>query len=144
MITVRQLLDIKGREVQSIAPDAMVYAAIAEMARRRIGALLVVGNGRLAGIVSERDYLTKVALLDRSSRETPVSTIMTTALVTISEEQTLTDCMRLMTERRIRHLPVLDGDRPVGMISIGDVLKQTLSEHEETIRQLENYISGAH
>jgi CBS domain-containing protein len=143
MITVRQLLDIKGREVLSIGRDATVYTAIAEMARHRIGALLVVANGRLAGIVSERDYLTKVALLDRSSRETPVSTIMTTTLVTISEEQTLTDCMRLMTERRIRHLPVLDGDRPIGMISIGDVLKQTLSEHEETIRQLESYISGA-
>lgn len=143
MITVRQLLDLKGREAWSIDEQATVYEAISEMARRRVGALLVLRNGRLSGILSERDYLTKIALLDRSSRETLVATIMATALVTISEEQTLTDCMRLMTEHHIRHLPVLDGDRIVGMISIGDVLKRTLNEHEETIRQLENYIAGS-
>jgi IMP dehydrogenase len=112
------------------------------MARKRIGAILVLDGGRLVGIFSERDYLTKVVLLDRASRATDVATIMTAPVITIGEEGTIGDCMRLMTSHRIRHLPVVATDRVIGMISIGDVLKQMLSEHEHTIQQLESYITG--
>ncbi len=142
MVTVRQLLNIKGHDVWSTTPDATVYSAIADMAEHGVGALVVLNDDVLVGIISERDYATKVVLQDRWSRETPVNEIMTPAPITIDENYTVDDCMRLMSENRVRHLPVVDAGRVVGMISIGDVLKQMLSEQKQTIQQLENYITG--
>jgi|SRR5215469_10734868 len=140
MILVRQLLDQKGRALFSIEPEAPVLDAIRMMADRYVGALLVMRGTELAGIVSERDYARKVVLLGRSSAETPVRQIMTSPVITISPDNSVHDCMRLMTERRIRHLPVVDGGRVVGMISIGDLVKAVIEDQQQTIQQLESYI----
>ena len=143
MTTVGRLLDSKGHDVWSIAPDASVFDAIKLMADRGIGAVLVMKGEKLVGVVSERDYARKVILQGRSSKDTPVRQIMTDKVFYVRPDQTVEDCMVLMTEKRIRHLPVLDGDRLVGMISIGDVVKSVISEKETLIRQLENYITGS-
>ena len=143
MTTVGRLLDTKGHDVWSIAPDASVFDAIKLMADRGIGAGLVMKGEKLVGVVSERDYARKVILQGRSSKDTPVRQIMTDKVFYVRPDQTVEDCMVLMTEKRIRHLPVLDGDRLVGMISIGDVVKSVISEKETLIRQLENYITGS-
>lgn len=140
MITVRHLLDRKGRALFRIEPEDPVLEAIRMMADRHIGALLVMRGSELAGIVSERDYARKVVLLGRSSAETPVSQIMTSPVITVSLDNSVQDCMRLVTERRIRHLPVIDGRRVVGMISIGDLVKAVIEEQQQTIEQLESYI----
>jgi CBS domain-containing protein len=140
MTTVRHLLDRKGRALFSIEPEDPVLEAIRMMADRRVGALLVMRGTELAGIVSERDYARKVVLLGRSSAETPVWQIMTSPVITVSMETSVQDCMRLMTDRHIRHLPVLDGGRVVGMISIGDLVKAVIEEQQQTIEQLESYI----
>ncbi|MGH8294323.1 MAG: CBS domain-containing protein, partial [Steroidobacteraceae bacterium] len=132
--------DRKGRVLFRIEPEDPVLEAIRTMADRHIGALLVMRGSELAGIVSERDYARKVVLLGRSSAETPVWQIMTSPVITVSLENSVQDCMRLMTERRIRHLPVLDGGRVVGMISIGDLVKAVIEEQQQTIEQLESYI----
>lgn len=142
MTTVARLLDSKGHEVWSVSPRDSVYTAIERMAERGVGALAVVDEGRLVGIISERDYARKVILQGKSSRDTPVEDIMTRDLVTVSPEQQVENCMTLMTERRIRHLPVVDGDRLTGVISIGDVVKWVISDRESLIRQLEGYITG--
>jgi CBS domain-containing protein len=142
MITVRQLLDIKGRKVFSVDPNATVFSAITQMAERGIGALVVLQEGALTGIISERDYLTKIVLKNRSSRETKVSEIMTPLPVSIALTSTIEDCMQIMTKRRVRHLPVVESGRVIGMISIGDVLKYMLDEKEQTIQQLSDYIAG--
>lgn len=142
MPTVAQLLDTKSRDVWSISPHATVYDAIKEMAERKIGALAVVEGDRLAGIVSERDYARKVILQHRSSRDTPVSAIMTDKVVYVRPEQSLEDCMALMTAKHIRHLPVMQDDRLVGMLSIGDLVKSILADKELLIEQLEGYITG--
>ncbi|NNM00724.1 MAG: CBS domain-containing protein, partial [Gammaproteobacteria bacterium] len=123
MITVRQLLGDKHATLWSIGADDTVFNAISMMADHGIGALTVFEDQRLVGIVSERDYTTKVVLKDRASRETPVRDIMTANVITVTPDQTIRDCMLLMTEKRFRHLPVVEGDRQVGMVSIGDVLK---------------------
>jgi CBS domain-containing protein len=140
MVTVRHLLDRKGRALFGIGPEDPVLEAIRMMADRHVGALLVLRGTELAGIVSERDYARKVVLLGRSSAETPVWQIMTTPVVTVSLEDSVQDCMRIVTERRIRHLPVLEGGRVVGMISIGDLVKAVMEEQQQTIAQLESYI----
>jgi len=140
MTTVRHLLDRKGRALFSIEPEDPVLEAIRKMADHHVGALLVMRGTELVGIVSERDYARKVVLLGRASAETPVWQIMSSPVVTVSLDNTLQDCMRLMTERRIRHLPVTDGGRVIGMISIGDLVKAVIEEQQQTIEQLESYI----
>ncbi|MBW4050403.1 MAG: CBS domain-containing protein [Proteobacteria bacterium] len=140
MITVRHLLDRKGRALFSVEPEDPVLEAIRLMADRHVGALLVMRGTELAGIVSERDYARKVVLLGRSSAETPVWQIMTAQVITVSLGDSVQDCMRVVTERRIRHLPVLESRRVVGMISIGDLVKAVIEEQQQTIEQLETYI----
>ncbi|MGP0070823.1 MAG: CBS domain-containing protein [Bryobacteraceae bacterium] len=140
--TMDAVLRFKGRQVWSIAPNATVYEAIAQMSEKSVGALLVLSERRLAGIISERDYARKVILKDRSSKEIEVREIMTEHVITASPGDTVEECMRLMTEHRIRHLPVLDGDKVVGIVSIGDLVNWTISAHEETIGQLQGYIEG--
>jgi CBS domain-containing protein len=140
MVTVRHLLDRKGRAVYSIGPEDPVLEAIQLMADRHVGALLVMKGDELAGIVSERDYARKVILMGRSATETPAWQIMTAPVHTVSPDHTLEDCMRLVTEKRIRHLPVVEGGRVVGMISIGDLVKAVIEDQQHTIEQLESYI----
>lgn len=140
MVTVRHLLDRKGRAIYSVGPEDPVLEAIQLMADNHIGALLVMKGDELAGILSERDYARKVILLSRSSSETPVWQIMSTPVHTVSPEDSLDDCMRLVTEKRIRHLPVVEGKRVVGMISIGDLVKAVIEDQQHTIEQLESYI----
>ncbi|MBV9771237.1 MAG: CBS domain-containing protein [Bryobacterales bacterium] len=140
--TLESVLRLKGRQVWSIAPTATVYEALVRMAEKSVGALLVLSEGRLAGIISERDYARKVILKDRSSKDTQVSEIMTSHVTTASPQNTIEECLRTMTENRIRHLPVLDGDNVIGVVSIGDLVNWTISAHEETIGQLQGYIEG--
>jgi CBS domain-containing protein len=142
MLSVQQLLDQKPKGIFSVAPEEPVLAAIRKMAEHHIGALLVMSGDRLVGIVSERDYARKVVLLGRSSTETPVSAIMTAKVVTVGPKQDAHDCMRLMTDKRIRHLPVVSGERVVGILSIGDLVRAVIEEQERTIADLETYIHG--
>lgn len=142
MTTVNQLLQNKGQNVWSVSPDDSVYKALELMADKNIGALLVLDGETPAGIFSERDYARKIILYGKASRETPVKDIMTTRVVYIRPEQTIEDCMALMTDKRIRHLPVLKDDKIVGVISIGDVVKSIIANQQFVIEQLENYISG--
>jgi CBS domain-containing protein len=142
MTVLSQLLDLKGHEVHSVKPDTVVIDAIRVMAERHVGALLVLENGQLAGIVSERDYARKVVLLGRSSDSTPVKDIMTAPVLTIGPEGTVEDAMRLMTARRIRHLPVVRGTHVVGIVSIGDLVKSVIEEQRHTIEDLRSYIQG--
>ena len=143
-VSVGTLLDRKGRGVFSIAPEASVYSAIEQMAERGIGALVVLQDGRLAGVFSERDYTRKVILAGRSSRETEVGEIMSTDLVTVTPTDGVNHCLRVMTEHRVRHLPVVADGFVVGVLSIGDLVKQVIAEQEETIDQLHSYIAGAY
>ena len=140
---VSQLLDAKGQDVWSVAPDTSVYDALVLMAEKNCGALIVLEEGKLVGIFSERDYARKIILKGKASRDTAVSEIMSTQIVFVRLEHSINECMALMTARRIRHLPVLTGDKVVGMISIGDVVKAIISEQEFTIKQLEVYITGS-
>jgi CBS domain-containing protein len=140
MTSVRQLLDGKGRAIFSIGPEDPVLEAIRLMADRHVGALLVMKGQELVGIVSERDYARKVILMGRSSSDTPVWEIMSSPVVTVAPNQSLDDCMRLVTARRIRHLPVVDAGEVVGMISIGDLVKAVIEDQQHTIEQLESYI----
>jgi len=142
MKLVKHLLDNKGRHVISVAPDASVLDAIKIMADKAIGALVVMQDDALLGIMSERDYARKVIIKGRSSESTRVSEIMTADVVTTSSSQTVNECMNLMTERKIRHLPVVEDDTVVGMISIGDLVEAIISDQQEEIEQLEHYISG--
>lgn len=140
MKTVRQLLQVKGGAVHAISPDSRVFEALELMANKEIGALVVVDGGVLAGILSERDYARKVILHGKSSHDIPVREIMTRHVVTVSPTQTVDQCMALMTSKRIRHLPVIDGGALVGLVSIGDLVKEVIADQEQTIRQLESYI----
>ena len=140
--SVASILKQKLCAVWSIAPERSVFEAIHEMSDKGIGALLVISDGKLVGIVSERDYARKVILLGRSSKNTSVGEIMTSEVVSVSPAQTLDECMGLMTKHRIRHLPVIDEGEAIGVVSIGDVVKWIISAQEETIRHLEHYISG--
>jgi CBS domain-containing protein len=140
MLSVQQLLDQKPKGVYSVAPSDPVLTAIRKMAEHHVGALLVMSGDRLAGIISERDYARKVVLLGRSSEETRVEAIMTAKVVTVTPRQDAHDCMRLMTDMRIRHLPVVNGERVVGVLSIGDLVRAVIEEQERTIADLESYI----
>jgi CBS domain-containing protein len=140
MKTVKQLLQGKAAGVCSIGPEAPVIDALRLMAEREIGALVVVNGEKLAGILSERDYARKVMLLGKSSRDTPVREIMTTRVICVSPQRTVEECMALMTEKRIRHLPVLEGGKLIGVLSIGDLVKEVIAEQKSTIEQLESYI----
>jgi len=140
--TIDSVLRLKGRQIFSVAPTATVYEAIQTMSDRGVGALLVLAEGKLVGMISERDYARKVILRDRSSKQTQVQEIMTSDIVTVTTRDTVEDCMRLMTDNRIRHLPVVERERVVGMISIGDLVNWIITAHEETIGQLQSYIAG--
>jgi len=138
------LLDKKGRAVWSISPQETVYRAVQMMSERQVGALIVLSGSHLAGIVSERDYARKVILKGRNSQFTSVGEIMTTPVLYVNPEQTLDECMRLMTTRRIRHLPVVDREAVVGVLSIGDVVNWIVSSQQQTIKHLSNYINGSY
>jgi CBS domain-containing protein len=142
MTAVSQLLQAKGQDIWSIAPDASVYDAIQLMADKQIGALLVLDAQKLVGIISERDYARKVILQGKSSHTTRVSEIMTTTVFYVRPEQSLEDCMAMMTSKRVRHLPVMSEGRLLGVVSIGDLVKALLAEREIMIEQLEQYITG--
>jgi CBS domain-containing protein len=142
MLRVNHLLARKGREIWSVDADQPVLEAIQIMADRRVGALPVTRGGELVGVVSERDYARKVILLGRSSAETPVWQIMSSPVVSVAPGDSIKQCMELMTERRIRHLPVVENGEMVGMISIGDLVRAVIEEQQETIEQLEKFISG--
>ena len=141
MTTVQRLLEHKGHTVWSIPPDASVFEAVQLMADKRVGALMVVDRNELIGVISERDYAREIVLKDRVSRDTPVSAIMTRRVLYVRPEQTLDECMALMTERHLRHLPVLDNGRLIGVVSMRDVVKDLIAEKEFLIEQMENYIT---
>jgi len=140
--SIRSILKQKIGVIYSVAPTDSVYHAIAMMAEKQIGALLVMLEGKVVGIVSERDYARKVILKGRSSKETMVSEIMSSPVIAVSLEHTVGDCMKIMADHHIRHLPVMDGERPTAMMSIGYLVNWIMSEQTETIRHLEAYITG--
>lgn len=142
MRRVKQILATKGNEIWSIEPDATVYDAIHLLAEKEIGALLVMEGDELIGVISERDYARQIILKDKSSRKTLVRDIMTSKVITSEPNQEIADCMSMMTEKRIRHLPVVERGRVVGVVSIGDVIKAVIAEQRATIVDLEKYISG--
>ena len=140
MKSLQQLLHAKGAQVHSIRPDAKVIEGLQLMAQKDIGALVVLENERLVGIMSERDYARKVILQGKSSHDIQVREIMTGDVVTVEPSRTIEECMALMTQRHVRHLPVCEGDKLVGLVSIGDLVKEVIAEQEQTIKQLESYI----
>jgi CBS domain-containing protein len=140
MTIVRQLLGSKGRALYSVEPDTPVLEAIRAMAAHQVGALLVMSGDSLRGIISERDYARKVILMGRSSADTPVRDIMSSPVITVQPDTTVQACMQLMTDRHVRHLPVTDDGRVVGMVSIGDLVKAVIAEQRQQIEQLESYI----
>ena len=142
MLRVKHLLERKGKDIWSVDADEPVLEAIQVMADRHVGALPVMRGGDLVGVVSERDYARKVILMGRSSAETPVWQIMSSPVVTVPPDESVRHCMEIMTERRIRHLPVVDAGAIVGMISIGDLVRAVIEEQQETIQQLEKFIVG--
>ncbi len=142
MQTVSQLLKIKGEQIFSVSPDESVLRAIEIMATRQVGALLVMSDDSLQGVISERDYARKVILKKRSSSDTRVVDIMSSPPITVGPEDTVRHCMELMTEARVRHLPVVKSGRVVGMLSIGDLVKAVIEEQRDQIEQLERYIAG--
>lgn len=142
MQTIRQILEDKGYEVYSVRPGASVYNAIELMAENGVGALMVMEDDKTVGLISERDYARKVILKGRSSKDTEVREIMSTHVVCARPEQTIEQCMALMTEKRVRHLPIMDGERLVGIVSIGDLVRAIIAEQQFIIEQLEHYICG--
>lgn len=139
---ISEILDYKGGNIWTVSPEATVFEAIQLMAEKNVGALLVTEGDRLLGVLSERDYTRKVALKGKSSKELKVREILSDQVTTVTPNHTIEDCMRLMTENRIRHLPVLEGSRLKGIVSIGDLVNWTISAQTTTIRQLETYITG--
>lgn len=143
MKNVRDILYSKGNaKIYSVAPDAMVVDALKLMAEKMVGALLVLENGKPVGIFSERDYARKIALLERSSRTTEIRQVMTADLISVSPSNTMEYCMELMTEKHIRHLPVMEDDKLIGLISIGDLVKNIIEDQKAMILQLEKYVRG--
>ena len=140
MKSLKQLLSAKGSQVYSIGPDAKVIEALQLMAQKDVGALIVMEGDRLAGILSERDYARKVILLGRSSQDVCVRDIMSSGVITVDPSRTVEQCMALVTQKRIRHLPVCEDDKLIGIVSIGDLVKEMIAEQEQTIKQLESYI----
>lgn len=143
MNTVKELLASKGSEVFTIAPDSTVYEALVVMDQKKVGALVVLAGGKVAGIISERDYARKVILKNKSSKTTSVSEIMSPAPMTVAPSRSIKECMGLMTENHYRHLPVVDNGKLVGIVSIGDLVKDIISRQQALIQDLENYIAGA-
>jgi len=143
MTTVAQILQKKGHAVWWVSPATLVYDALKVMAEKDVGALLVLEADQLKGIFSERDYARKIILQGKSSREIAVKEIMSREVITVRPEQSVEECMTLMTDKRVRHLPVVEGGRVSGLISIGDAVKAIISEREFVIKQLENYITGS-
>ena len=144
MYTLREMLKMKGDQVWSITPQATVYEALELMATKNCGALVVIKDDKVVGIFSERDYARKVILQGKSSKTTSVGELMTREVLYVSPDDTIENCMALMTSKRTRHLPILENGKLAGIISIGDVVKAIISEHEFTIRELERYIHGGH
>src|SRR5664279_5426774 len=142
--TIDAILGQKGGEIFSVSPDATVFEAVSLMAEKNVGALLVVHEGRLAGLVSERDYTRKVMLRGKRSRETQVREIMSSDLTIVTPREPVENCLRMMTEKRVRHLPVVEGDMLRGMISIGDLVKWVIASQSAAIAHLANYISGGY
>lgn len=142
MTTAHDILRLKGQTVHAVRPDDTVLAALGVMAEHDIGAVLVLDGDEIAGILTERDYARKVALVGRASKDSPVRAIMTVDVVCVPPSHTVEDCMAVMTERRVRHLPVIEDRRVVGLVSIGDLVKATIDEQEFTINQLKSYIAG--
>lgn len=142
MSCARDILKTKGNDVWSVPPDTTVLETLKLMAGRGVGAVLVIEDGQLAGIFTERDYARKVVLAGRSSREATVSEVMTRDVVCVSPERSVDECMALMTDRRVRHLPVLNGEDVVGVVSIGDLVKAKIADQKHTIEQLQSYIAG--
>src|ERR1700730_2059170 len=140
--TVRSVLKQKGQDISFVSPNVWVYDAIETMAEKHVGALLVIAEGKLVGVISERDYARKVILQGKSSKQTQVKEIMTSPVIFAVPEHTVEDCMRIMTNNRIRHLPVVENERVLGVVSIGDLVKWIISAQEETIHQLQHYIAG--
>lgn len=142
MATVRDMLRTKGYQIWSIAPDATVYDALKLMAKKNVGAVLVLDGEKMAGILSERDYARKVTLQGKKAKGTSVREIMTDKVISVRPEDTAEECMALMTEKKVRHFPVIEDDKLIGVISIGDVVKAIIPEQEFLIEQLEHYIRG--
>jgi len=142
MKTVRDILAVKGREVWTIELEATVFEAMKRMAEKEVGALLVADGPKLVGLISERDYARKVILQGRSSADTQVREIMTSPVISVSPDHTVDDCMRIVTAKRIRHLPVVRDDRVIGIVSIGDLVRSVVSMQGETIQYLQEYIGG--
>ena len=142
MHSVKQILEGKGNEIHSVTPNDTVLTAIKRMAELGVGALVVLENDRLVGILSERDYARKIVLAGKSSKETPVRDIMSSPVLTTTLDGRANACMRLMTDQRIRHLPIVDGDNVIGMLSIGDLLKVVILEQQKVIDQLNSYINS--
>jgi signal-transduction protein with cAMP-binding, CBS, and nucleotidyltransferase domain len=142
--SVRSLLAQKDTVLWSISPEATVYEAVERMSEKHVGALVVLNSGHLAGIITERDYARKVILKGRQSRETFVREIMSTPVFVVTPDRSIAECMQLVTSQRIRHLPVMEGDRVVGMVSIGDLVNWIITAQEQTIRHLHNYIAGSY
>ena len=142
--TAEAILATKGKNVYWVSPEATVYVAIEQLADRNVGCLLVMENGRLIGVFSERDYTRKVALLGRSSRETTVREVITGRRIVVTTTTPITECMRIMTEQRIRHLPVIDDEDVIGVISIGDLVNYIMNAQRAAIEQLQSYISGGY
>ena len=143
MTTVRSVLQTKDNNIWSIAPEALVFDALKIMAGKNVGALLVMQKDKVVGIFSERDYARKIVLKGESSHTTAIKDVMTSVVLSVTPEQSIDECMALMTNKHVRHLPVMDNGKLVGLVSIGDVVKAIISEHEYTIKQLENYITGS-
>ena len=144
MTTIAQLLNTKGDQIWSVEPKATIFEALEIMSEKEIGALLVMEDGKLTGIFSERDYARKVILKGKSSKETPIGELMTKKVFYMDPQKTINDCMAMMTAKRIRHVPVIEDNQVMGIVTIGDVVNQIISEQEVTINHLENYITGSH
>jgi CBS domain-containing protein len=142
MVTVRDLLKVKGNDIWFVSPATTTSLALKMMEDKDVGALLVIENGEVAGIISERDFVRSISSSHMCNLDAPVKNYMTSKVITITSEHTIEDCMQLMTQHRIRHLPVVDGQKAIGMISIGDVVREMISSRESTIVQLENFIQG--